>query len=129
MKTKKMLKRLRSNQILILLVLLAITVLIVVSPACANYITMANPQGIAERDILVYNSTGQLFGVINSTSTVELNSSQDYIFVLKPPQLNPFDDPADWFVNNVIPLVKNNAAVLIVMAFGIGLLGRGLRWW
>jgi|WetSurMetagenome_2_1015567.scaffolds.fasta_scaffold22087_2 hypothetical protein len=107
MKTKKMLKKLRSNQIMILLVLLAITILIVIPPARANYITMANPQGIAERDILVYNATGQLQGLYNSTSTIELNGSQDYIFSMKPLQTNPFEDPADWLVHTAFPFMQS----------------------
>ena len=43
--------------------------------------------------ILVYTSTGQLIGEYNSTDTIQLNTSKDYIFVLKPSEQSWFSDP------------------------------------
>ena len=100
-----------------LLVLMALAMM----PVQAQYITMANPAGIAERDILVYNSTGALQGVYNSTSTIELNGSQDYIFSMKPLSVNPMEDPTDWLVNRMFPLIESNLAAVIISCFLIGL--------
>ena len=77
---------------------------------------MANPNGIAERDILVYNSTGQLQGVFNSTSTIPLNGSEDYIFSMKPLQTNPLEDPVDWLVNDAFPFIQTYVTALLIMA-------------
>jgi hypothetical protein len=93
-------------------------------PSTAQYITMANPQGIAERDILVYNSTGQLQGVFNSTSTIPLNGSEDYIFSMKPLQTNPLEDPQDWLTNNFFPYIQTYVTALLIGVFLIYLLRR-----
>jgi hypothetical protein len=86
-------------------------------PVQAMNITMANPSGIAERDIIVYDSVGQLYGFYNSTSTISVNGTEDYVFSLKPIQVNPFDDPGDWLTNTFIPLVQTNAGFIILMVF------------
>lgn len=115
-------KKMDHNHVLIMILLMLITVILLVHPVQAQYITMANPQGIAERDILVYNSTGQLQGVYNSTSTIPLNGSEDYIFSMKPLQTNPLEDPADWLVNTVFPFVTSQIlGIVLILIFII--------WW
>ena len=84
-------------------------------PVSAMNITMANPSGIAERDIIVYDSLGQMYGFYNSTSTISLNGTEDYIFSMKPMQSNPLEDPADWFTNDAVPIVTSNATYIILM--------------
>jgi hypothetical protein len=109
--------KLKRMIIISLLVLMALAMM----PVQAQYITMANPAGIAERDILVYNSTGSLQGVYNSTSTIELNGSQDYIFSMKPLSTNPMEDPGDWLNSVAFPFITSNLIAIIVCCFLIGL--------
>ena len=99
--------------------------LLLVIPAQAQYITMANPQGIAERDILVYNSTGQLQGVFNSTSTIPLNGTEDYIFSMKPLQTNPFEDPADWLTNTAFPFLQSQIIGIVILLVSIAIYRKG----
>jgi hypothetical protein len=86
-------------------------------PVQAMNITMANPSGITERDIIVYDSAGQLYGFYNSTSTISINGTEDYIFSLKPMQSNPMEDPGDWMTNDAIPFVTSNVTYIIIMVF------------
>ena len=98
-----------------ILICLLVLCALAVGTAGAQYITMANPNGIAERDILVYNSTGQLQGVFNSTSTIPLNGSEDYIFSMKPLQTNPLEDPTTWLTDNAFPFVQSNIVGLMII--------------
>jgi hypothetical protein len=98
------------------LLMLAALVVMLAYPVCAMTITMANPQGITERDILVYNSTGQLQGFYNSTSVIPLNGSEDYIFSMKPMQVNVFEDPLAWLTADAFPFVQTYATALLVIA-------------
>jgi hypothetical protein len=43
--------------------------------------------------ILIYNATGNLIGEYNTTDTVTLNTTQDYVFILKPTEQAWFSDP------------------------------------
>jgi len=51
--------------------------------------------------VLVYDSKGNLVGEYNSTDTITLNTTSDYIFVFKP-------SSSDWFNNplNALELFK-----------------------
>jgi hypothetical protein len=81
-------------------------------------ITMSNPGGMAERDIVVfYGGNGTMQGFYNSTSTIDLDANSSYLFMMKPIQTNPFDDPADWLFNSVIPAVQTYALALLFIAF------------
>ena len=94
-------------------------------PVQAQTITMSNPAGIAERDILVYDSTGHLQGFYNSTSVITLNSSQDYVFMMKPVRTNPLEDPRDW-LSDSFSFIQSNAMVLIAIMFILGIFGAAL---
>ena len=125
MKTKKKyLKRIWRNTgyIVIVLFIILIAIVMIAAPASAQNITFANPNGMSERDILIYDAQGQLYGLYNSTSTASINGSQDYVFAIKPLQVNPLEDPGDWMVNDAFPFVQSNLAVIIVMMFLIGLI-------
>lgn len=95
------------------------------APAQAQTITMSNPAGIAERDILVYDSTGQLQGFYNSTSVITINGSQDYVFMMKPVRTNPLEDPGDW-MNSAFSFVASNITALIALMFVAGVFGAAL---
>jgi hypothetical protein len=108
--------------ILCLMALLAIIVL----PVQAFTITFANPNGLAERDYMIYNSTGQMVAFVNSTSVVELDTAQDIVIMMKPVQTNPFEDPAAWLTDDAFPYFKTNwiPIILIFAAVGVLLYGR-----
>jgi hypothetical protein len=97
------------------LLMLAALVVMLAYPVCGQTILMANPSGIAERDIAVYYPNGTMQGLWNSTSTIVLDSSSDYIFTMKPLQTNPLEDPGNWLTSNVFPFVSTNVLALLVI--------------
>ena len=99
--------------------LIALMVLMVM-PAQAQTITMANPSGIAERDIIVYYANGTMQGFYNSTSVITTDGEQDYIFTMKPQRTNPLEDPSDWILNEAFPFLQSNVIALIILAVVIG---------
>ena len=110
----------------IILTLLVLMVLAMI-PCTAQTITMSNPMGISERDMLVYFPNGSLVGLYNSTSVITLDGASDYIFAQRPMQTNPLEDPGDWLTNVAIPFVQSNVIFLVVMVFLIGLFWLGRR--
>ena len=104
---------------LCLLALIALIAMIAM-PTTAQTITMANPSGIAERDIMVYHANGTLSGFYNSTSVITLDGTQDYIFTLKPMRTNPFEDPGGWLTDEFFPFFQTNITVLIIIGMIFG---------
>lgn len=49
--------------------------------------------GLGAQTIVIYNVNGTLVEETNSTSTVSLNSTHDYVFVLQPTKMNLLKDP------------------------------------
>jgi hypothetical protein len=103
------------------MILMLMVIALLAIPVNAQTITMANPGGIAERDIIVYFSNGTMQGYYNSTSVVTLDSTMDYIFTLKPVGANPLEDPGDW-LNTFFVFLRTNAIPLFVIVGCIGLL-------
>jgi hypothetical protein len=102
--------------ILTLLVLMALAMM----PVYAGYsmtLTMSNPSGITERDIIVYFPNGTMQGYYNSTSVITLDTNESYIMAMKPLQSNPMEDPGDWLTNNAIPFVTSNVTYIVIMVF------------
>ena len=104
------------KQKLLLLVCLAALVLLV-GMVSAQTITMANPMGLSERDMIVYWPNGTMQGFYNSTSVISLDNTSDYIFTMKPLQTNLMEDPMDWLENNAFPFVQTNAIGIVIMIF------------
>ena len=105
------------------ILLLSLLVLIVLAalPAQAQTITMANPGGIAERDVIVYYPNGSMQGYYNSTSVITLDGNMSYIFTMKPLGSNPIEDPNS-FVQGFFLWIQTNVTALIVLAVIIGAL-------
>ena len=101
--------------------LIALMVLMVM-PAQAQTITMANPSGIAERDIIVYYANGTMQGFYNSTSVIITDGAQDYIFTMKPQRTNALEDPRDWLINEAFPFVQSNFIAIIVLVVALSIL-------
>jgi hypothetical protein len=97
--------------IIALLALLALSAM----PVQAQTITLANPMGLAERDMIVYWPNGSMQGFYNSTSVIDLDNTSDYIFTMKPVQTNPFEDPIDWLSNTAIPFVQSQAIGIVLI--------------
>lgn len=112
------------NHVLIMILLMLITVILLVHPVQAMNITMANPSSISDRDIIVFDSLGQTYGLYNSTSTISLNGTEDYIFTLKPARTNPLEDPYDWVVNEAFPFLESNFIALAILGAVIGIVFR-----
>jgi len=49
--------------------------------------------GLGDQTIIIYDVNGTLVEETNSTSTVSLNSTHDYVFVLQPTKMNLLNDP------------------------------------
>jgi hypothetical protein len=108
--------------ILTLLVLMAVAMI----PVSAMTITMANPSGVSERDILVYYFNGTAVGLYNSTSMIVIpDPTVDYIFTTKPLNSNPLEDPADFLVNVAFPFVQTNILGLVIMLILIAIWRKG----
>lgn len=101
------------------LLMLVALVAMIAYPVCGQTILMANPAGIAERDIAVYYPNGTMQGLWNSTSTIVLDNSSDYIFTMKPMQRNPLEDPLDWLNNDAFPFLQTN--ILGIVAFCVAI--------
>lgn len=110
---------------LLVLALLAVVLLAMV-PVQAMTITMANPGGIAERDIIVYYPNGTMQGYYNSTSVITVDPSSDYIFTLKPLGANPVDDPGN-FLTTVFSFLTSNAVAIVFIILILGLYYKGRR--
>jgi hypothetical protein len=99
------------------LITLLVLIALAIFPVHAQTITMSNPGGIAERDIIVYYPNGTMQGFYNSTSVITLDSSTDYIFTMKPLSSNPLEDPGTWLTNTAFPFIASNVIALIVLVF------------
>lgn len=112
---KEEMKKKTDKKKIALIALIALIMLVI--PSYAQTITMANPGGIAERDVLVYDANGTLWGVYNTTSTITLDANGSYIFALKPIASNPLEDPGDWLFGTVFPSVLTNVWPLAILVF------------
>jgi len=92
----------------LMIIALVALVLMAAMPAQAQTITMSNPGGIAERDIVVYWPNGTMYGYYNSSSVITIDNESDYLFTMRPVSSNPLEDPIDWLDNTAFPFVTSN---------------------
>ena len=92
-------------------------------PAQALTITMANPGGIAERDVIVYYPNGTMQGYYNSTSVIPLDPGTDYIFTMKPLSTNILEDPVD-ALGSGFAFIETNWIPILIILFLVGLVFR-----
>ena len=123
--TNKDLHLVKCFAFLICIAILGIGIEVLIIPAHAQTITMANPQGVTERDIIVYWPNGSMQGYYNSTSVITLDNSSDYIFTMKPLSLNPLEDPAEWLETLAFPFVQTNILGLVIIIILIAIYRRG----
>lgn len=111
--------------VLMCIAILGIGIEVLIIPAHAQTITMANPQGVTERDIIVYWPNGTMQGYYNSTSVITLDNQSDYIFTMKPMSLNPLEDPAAWLSTTAFPFIQTNILGLVIIIILIAIYRRG----
>lgn len=88
----------------------------------AQTVSFADPDATVHKDVFIYNASGNLVGVYNTTSNgIEIPSDSDLIFTLKPQYTNPLDDPTT-FLAGVIGWLETNALSLLILAGMGGLL-------
>jgi len=116
------------NKNLIIIAFITMLFVLFAIPVQAQNITIANPGGTMERDIIVYWANGTditcgtvFYGTYNTTSTISLDGSTDYILVLKPQTSVPWEDPKD-FLDAVIVFLGRNLLPIVVLIFLAGLL-------
>jgi hypothetical protein len=107
------------------IIILMLIVLITMMPVQAQTITLANPQGVTERDIIVYWPNGTMQGYYNSTSVISLDNTSDYIFTMKPMSANPLEDPAAWLTGNAFPFVQTNVLGIVIIIILAAMWKRG----
>jgi hypothetical protein len=87
-----------------------------------QYISFAQPDTLTQKDIYLYNGTGSLLGLYNTTSTaIEIPATGDIMFVIKPQYSTPLDDPGKW-LSSTFTYVSSNLAALLIIMFLIGLI-------
>jgi hypothetical protein len=88
----------------------------------AQYISFAQPDTLTQKDIYLYNASGSLIGLYNTTSTaIEIPAAGDIMFVIKPQYSTPLDEPGTW-LSATFSYVSSNLAPIIIILFLIGVL-------
>jgi hypothetical protein len=101
---------------LILIIALIALVLLTINPVMASTVSFADPDATVHKDIYLYNSSGTLIGMYNTTSpAITLSENASYMFVFKPQYSNPLDEPST-FLNSAISWLQTNALALIILA-------------
>lgn len=107
-----------------IIALLALVMLAVMPPVQGWTVQMSNPDGVAQRDVIVYFPNGTVWGSYNTTSLIDLGviaNSSSFIFTLKPQYVNVLDDPAN-FLDQAFVFVSTNAIPIFVIAGLIGII-------
>lgn len=104
----------------LLLIALIALILLAIMPVNAQTITMANPDGFGERDIIAYFANGSIAGLYNTASIITIDPGQSYIFTLKPQVSSPLDDPGVW-LNSLMAYVQTHATALLFIAVLLGI--------
>jgi len=111
----------------IMFIALIALIMLIAIPAQAQTIQMSNPNSDFQRDIIIYNSTGSLYGTYNTTSMITFDPNQSYLFVVKPQYTTPLDDPLG-YLTSLVSWAQSNAVALFFLACIIGIaLARGRR--
>ena len=106
----------------IISVFFLLLILCVPAVSAVQYISFAQPDAFSQKDIYLYNGTGSLLGLYNTTSTgIPIPNGTDLMFIIKPQSASPLDDPGAW-LSSTFSYVSTNIVALITIIFLIGLL-------
>ena len=100
-------------------ILLVLTLLFICVPSvtAVQYVSFAQPDTLTQKDIYLYNASGSLLGLYNTTSTgIELPASGDVMFVIKPQYSTPLDDPGTFLDSGFAYIETNIIPLIIIMA-------------
>ena len=114
--TEENIEEIKRWNVVSVFILMAILVVLLMPHANAQTITMANPDNVGQRDIMVYYSNGTLYGLYNTTSIITTDGNYSYIFTLKPQLSNPLDNPGT-FLSTAFSFVETNLIPLIIIIF------------
>lgn len=85
----------------------------------AQTVSFADPDATVHKDVYIFNASGSLIGVYNTTSNgIEIPADSDLIFTLKPQYSNPLDDPGTYLASVISWLETNALSLLILGAMG-----------
>jgi len=92
----------------------------------AQTVSFAEPNTVSHKDVYLYNSSGTLLGLYNTTSTgINITDEGDVVFMFKPQYSSPLDDPSS-FLDGVVSWFQTNALALLILGGVGGLLFK--RW-
>ena len=97
-------------------ILLTLLILgLIMAPVCAVNVSFSNIDGSGERDILVYAGNATLLGMYN-TSSVGINVPIDVMFVMRPHNTNPLENPSVWLTDTAMPFARTHFLEILVIA-------------
>jgi hypothetical protein len=119
MKIKEHFKRIKERQIfLMFLIMITLAVCLFQTASAAQTVSFASIDGSAERDVYLYNSSGTLLGLYNTTSTgITIPSNESVIFTFKPQTANIISDPGDWLLVAFVYVQTNIIAIILILFF------------
>lgn len=108
-----------------LLLLILLTLMVPVSAGNVS-IDLTDLDLTKNIDILVYDHTGERVGEYQTGENFTLNSSQSYIFVVKPQESSIFSDPllAIEYLKLTLPIYLNYILFLVAFLSGLYLVSR-----
>lgn len=77
--------------------------------------------GLGAQTIIIYDVNGTLVEETNSTSTVSLNSTHDYVFVLQPTKMNLLNNPFQ-AVDLLLAFIPAGFSWILVFVVAAGIL-------
>jgi ABC-type transport system involved in multi-copper enzyme maturation permease subunit len=101
--------------------IMIIVLAMIPSLVSASYVSFADPDSTTHKDVFVYNSTGNLIGSYNTTSTgIDLTGAGDVMFVLKPQYTNPLEDPGA-FTNGLLLWFRSYLDIIIIISIVVAI--------
>ena len=108
-------EKMKKKKELMIIALIAL-VLLLINPVSATVLSFAEPDATQHKDMYLYNSSGTLIGIYNTTSSaINLTENASYMFVVKPQYSNPLDEPGE-FLTGAIGYIQTNVLALLILA-------------
>ena len=108
-------EKMKKKKELMIIALIAL-VLLMINPVSATVLSFAEPDATQHKDLMLYNSSGTLIGIYNTTSSsINLTENASYMFVVKPQYSNPLDEPGE-FLTGAIGYIQTNVLALLILA-------------